>query len=379
MTTGKLDTKGHAVDERPLVLIIEDSPPMAMMLQMILDETYDVVLAYSGQQAMTVLHAQSFHLVLCDIGLPDTDGITLRRKIEADTKLQSIPFIFLTANESDRIATQACELGIDDYLQKPVDPAILLRAVKRSLMRNRQLTHTIGRQLDNDATQRLIPRLPAQIRGNQADLLFREASAGGGDMVMHIPRVHDDLIIIADVTGHGTQAKYFAHLYSGYLYGLLKHLNNQGAPHQIMQHLSNMVYNDENLGGNYVTCQILSVTPKGIDICSAGHPPPFLVSPQGTMLLPDTHSGPMPGLLPDAGYISTRYTLDADQALLCYTDGLLEGNRDITAIELFEVWIAAQSITTLSVQKIWQAYCTHFGSTLHDDVSIFTLRPCAPY
>ncbi|MDG1286188.1 MAG: SpoIIE family protein phosphatase [Rickettsiales bacterium] len=354
------------------ILVVEDTSPMALLIRKMLGAEYEVILAYTGQQAKDILRAQKIDLMLCDIGLPDIDGITLRKQMEQDVNLRGIPFVFLTANEKNAIEQQAYDLGVDDYLPKPVKQDKLLNTVRRILQRNQQLTHSIGEKLDAEATDRMIPRCPVEVGAYSTELLFKEASAGGGDMVLHFTRPQDEVIIIADVTGHGSKAKYFAHLYGGYLYGLLKHFNSNESPEILMAQLSDMIDADSHLVGNFITCQIISIQQGRLSICSAGHPPPLLLDKTGAKPLPI--EGTMPGLLAGTAYEPHLLTLHKDEALLLYSDGLVEGSRDLQAQEQFGTWLKEQS-ASLCMDRLWDGYLHHFGDLLYDDVTALIIRP----
>ncbi len=353
------------------ILVVEDVQPMALLIRKMFGEEYNVLLAYNAQEAKGILQSQSIDLVLCDIGLPDVDGITLRQQIEQDTALRAIPFVFLTANENSTIEQQAYDLGVDDYLPKPIEKEKLLNTVHRVLQRNQQLTHSIGEKLDAEATDRMIPHCPSNVAGYEAELLFKEASAGGGDMVLHFKRSQDELLLLADVTGHGTKAKYFAHLYGGYLYGLLKHMDSVEPPEVLMARLSDMIDADPYLAGNFITCQIVSLRKEVISIASAGHPPPILLDKGGAKLMPI--EGALPGLLAGTVYESYSLTLSKNQAVLLYSDGLTEGNRDPQAQQQFDKWLK-NSTSSLSTDNLWSGYTQHFGEVLYDDVTALIIR-----
>ena len=352
------------------ILVVEDAPAMAIIIKAMLEKEYPVTLAHDAASAEAYLSENPVSLILCDIGLPDMNGMEFRKKLEAQREWQSIPFVFLTADERECVANQACALGVDDYLHKPIEKEKLLRTIRRSLQRNQQITHHIDQKLCDEATERLSPTLPRHIGTYKTDLLFKEASAGGGDMVLHIPRAHDDIIVIADVTGHGTKAKYFAHLYSGYLYGLMKHLDANAPLSALMQQLNQMIFRDDQLGMNLITCQMLSLRGNVVEICNAGHPMPMLLR-HGFSAFIDS-SGPMPGLMQHTEYPTTRITLGDDEQLLCYTDGLVEGNRDQDAQEAFRAWLLAEQ-APLAMGTLWHAHQTCFNGALPDDVTAFTI------
>jgi CheY-like chemotaxis protein len=66
-------------------------------------------------------------VVLCDIGLPDTDGFTLAREIQKDPSMSGVRLIAVTAYSNDRDRERSRECGFELHLVKPVDPQFLLQ------------------------------------------------------------------------------------------------------------------------------------------------------------------------------------------------------------------------------------------------------------
>ena len=118
----------------PTVLVVDDRPNMLRLLQKVLGRDARVVIANRGGQAIEVLRASPVALVVCDLKMPDVDGLDVLR---ACKQLQpEAEFIVMTAHGSVATAIDAMKLGAYDYLTKPFEPeavrTVVLRALNRS-------------------------------------------------------------------------------------------------------------------------------------------------------------------------------------------------------------------------------------------------------
>ena len=125
------------------ILIVDDDPEIRRLLVDYLARNgYSAVSARDGREMWHVLERHAIDLIVLDLMLPDTDGLTLCRDLRAKPKsssLQAIPVLMLTARgeETDRII--GIEMGADDYLVKPFNPRELLARIKTILRRTRSL------------------------------------------------------------------------------------------------------------------------------------------------------------------------------------------------------------------------------------------------
>ena len=86
----------------------------------------------SGKEMLACVDTESIDMVLLDLGLPDEDGLVLARQLRARS---SLPIIVLTARKEQKDRLVALEIGADDYLTKPFDPAELVLRVRNLLGR----------------------------------------------------------------------------------------------------------------------------------------------------------------------------------------------------------------------------------------------------
>ncbi len=121
-------------DHRHKILIVEDSPVNAKVLEGVLKSYYRLDIAHSGPSAFKIAGSEdSPDLILLDIMMPGMDGYEVCRKLKAEDKTKKIPVIFMTAK--DRVEDEALgfSLGAVDYITKPVSTPIVLARVRTHL------------------------------------------------------------------------------------------------------------------------------------------------------------------------------------------------------------------------------------------------------
>ncbi|MCE3260895.1 MAG: response regulator with CheY-like receiver domain and winged-helix DNA-binding domain [Bacteroidetes bacterium] len=119
------------------ILIVEDEQSLANTLALNLRlENYDVLMAYSGNEAERVFnnHASEIGLVLLDVMLPERSGFDLFTEFR--TTEPGVPIIFLTAKGQSSDKISGLKLGADDYIVKPFELEELLLRIKNVLKRN---------------------------------------------------------------------------------------------------------------------------------------------------------------------------------------------------------------------------------------------------
>ena len=118
---------------KELILVVEDEKPLSDILCYNLEkEGYDVIVAFDGEQAISMGIEQKPGLILLDVMLPKFDGFQVCRKIR---EVSSVPIIMLTAKDEEVDKILGLELGADDYITKPYKVRELLARVKANLRR----------------------------------------------------------------------------------------------------------------------------------------------------------------------------------------------------------------------------------------------------
>lgn len=115
------------------ILIVEDQEDLASLLAMFMEkEGYTVQCAYSGEDALAYLETETVKLMILDIALPEMDGFAVCKKIRQNG---NTPILILSARVGKEDKLQGFQFGADDYMEKPVDPDLLIAKVRAVLQR----------------------------------------------------------------------------------------------------------------------------------------------------------------------------------------------------------------------------------------------------
>lgn len=118
----------------PAILIIEDEPAIAdTLLYALATEGFSPRWCATATEGLAALRAQTFALLVLDVGLPDANGFELCKQLRAAG--QDLPIVFLTSRSSEIDRIVGLEIGGDDYLVKPFSPRELTARIKVILRR----------------------------------------------------------------------------------------------------------------------------------------------------------------------------------------------------------------------------------------------------
>ena len=118
------------------VLIIDDNPiNLKLACDVLSGEGFSVERAQDAEQAQLILERMLPDLILMDIAMPGTDGLTLTRRLKADARFSHIPIVALTASAMKGDDRKALAAGCAGYVTKPIDTREFARRV-RALLRS---------------------------------------------------------------------------------------------------------------------------------------------------------------------------------------------------------------------------------------------------
>jgi len=145
------------------VLIVDDEPGVRSFLGEVLKgEGYVVTSAADGEEASRLLDQRGFHVVITDLRMPRVDGMTVVRKVRAESPETEV--IVLTGNATVATAVEAMKLGAFDYLVKPLSGPDELRIVVRRALERKRLTEDRQRsQRAPDPSDELVAQDPSML------------------------------------------------------------------------------------------------------------------------------------------------------------------------------------------------------------------------
>ena len=140
------------------ILVCDDEKDIVKAIKIYLSsEGYNVIEANDGLEALEAFKNNEIHLILLDIMMPKMDGLTTLHNIRQES---NVPVIFLSAKSEDTDKILGLNIGADDYITKPFNPAELIARVRSMLRRymdfgekNKSDIITIGNISLNDRTK----------------------------------------------------------------------------------------------------------------------------------------------------------------------------------------------------------------------------------
>lgn len=124
-------------EKRPFILVVDDNKDVLFMLREVLSHTYEVKTAQNADEALEVLRSATPQLIITDVMMPGTDGMSLTKIIKNNKHTMHIPLILLSARNTDEDKAEGLRVGADAYIGKPFNVQYLQAIVNR-LIENRK-------------------------------------------------------------------------------------------------------------------------------------------------------------------------------------------------------------------------------------------------
>ncbi|MEO7108673.1 MAG: diguanylate cyclase [Rhodoferax sp.] len=118
---------------KPKLLVVDDQPINIQVMHQVFGADYQVFMATSGAQALSICQANPPDLVLLDVVMPEMDGFEVCTQLKAHDATRNIPVIFVTAHSDAAQETHGLSVGAVDFISKPVNPAVVRARVKTHL------------------------------------------------------------------------------------------------------------------------------------------------------------------------------------------------------------------------------------------------------
>lgn len=177
----------------PILLVDDDERLRRAAGKVLSAENYEVLSAATGGEALARLKESAVALVVCDLCLPDLDGIALLKRVREIRPEAEV--VMITGHGSVEKAVEAMRLGAYDFIQKPLDSAALLRIVGKALEKqrlaseNRQLRRQLEQRRGVDALigdsplMQSVKQLIRQIAPTNVNVLIQGESGTGKEVV----------------------------------------------------------------------------------------------------------------------------------------------------------------------------------------------------
>ncbi len=324
------------------LLVVDDDRVTNRILQAQLEARgYEVDSASDGEQALE--QSARFHpdLLFLDVAMPGIGGLEVLERLKGQGP--DLAVIMMTAYGTEEVAIEALRRGADDYLRKPFDPAEFEAVLERTVARLRLSRQNVAlrRQLDEKRRQlevelaraarvqaELLPNTVPELEGFDLAARFVPAREVGGDFYDWMHTEPDNFTLtLGDVMGKGMPAALLMATARAVVRALI-----QGNPPAVAMNLAARALEGDLLrAASFLTLfhARLDVVARHVSYVDAGHGHVFVRRADGTLEGPEEGGIPL-GILPDEVYKEGSFVFGTGDALVVYSDGLVDAHPGST-------------------------------------------------
>lgn len=179
-------------DNKPLVLVVDDSDMNRFLLSQILLDDYNVIEACDGVEATQIIqdHFKELSIVLLDIVMPRMDGFGVLEFMNANDLIQDLPVIMISSMDEDSAIRRCYELGISDYVRRPFSADVVGKRVNnivRLYQRQRNLQREIREQIEErEKNSRVVTSIISHVVENR--------NGESGPHVIHVEQITEIIL-----------------------------------------------------------------------------------------------------------------------------------------------------------------------------------------
>lgn len=385
----------------PKILIVDDEPFNVDYLEQELDELdYATVSASNGQEALEKVASEFPDLVLLDIMMPVMDGFEVLTRLKANPGTRDIPVIVISANSDLKSVVRGIQLGAEDYLPKPFEPALLKARISSSLEKKHlrdieQLyLKSLERELDigREIQQGFLPSELPKVDGWEIAAYLKAAREVAGDFYDAFLLPDGNLLfVIGDVCDKGVGAALFMTLFRSLIRATAtSDLSCNGkdmaglTPAERLCHIisftNNYIADTHAEASMFATIFIGILDPQNstLTYMNCGHESPLWVKGDGsiTLLL---RTGPAVGVISGAKFVHREIAFEKNNLLLTFTDGIPDAtnveNVNFGKERLVEIIGSSALASGALLQKIEELLQQFTGAASQfDDITLLAIK-----
>ena len=381
------------------ILSVDDEAPIELLLKQffrrkIRSGEYEFFFARNGVEALAVLDEHpDIEIVLCDINMPEMDGLTLLAKLNERRNL-AMRVIMVSAYGDMKNIRLAMNNGAFDFATKPIDMDDLALTIEKAIgqidyvhasqKEHRQLESlqkdlALASEIQQYFLPSTFPPFPEDCDKLEIYASMEAAKDIGGDFYDFF-RIDDDQIglVIADVCGKGIPAALFMAVSQTIL--RTKAASSASAAECLTE--ANRLLADYSVEYMFVTTfyAIYNMKTGHVNYCNAGHNVPYVLRADGTIEQLPKSSNVMVGAFKEATYQEDSLQMGHGDTLVMYTDGVTEAmNRNDKAFGNKRLEFLLGGLSDLSCQQIVETVktgvsCFVDGAEQSDDMTMLVLR-----
>ncbi|MEO7456612.1 MAG: fused response regulator/phosphatase [Gemmatimonadaceae bacterium] len=378
------------------ILVVDDNELNRDILTRRLQRSGHVVeVAEHGVRALEMMAATSFDLVMLDIMMPEMNGYEVLARLKADPRLQHVPVIMITAVDDEESIVRCIELGAEDHMPKPFNPALLKARVASSLakkqLHDREQTYAAGLQRELDIGRRIqegfLPEHLPEAEGWELRACFVPARQVAGDFYDAFPLPGEKIaFVVADVCDKGVGAALFMAIFRSLFRALAEQrfmvASPADAPSAAL--LDVVTATNDYIGRTHASANMFATVFFGvldpvtghIWYVNGGHEAPIILGAGGAERVRLAPTGPAVGMMPDLQFHVAEASLGVGELLVAYTDGVLDAHDAAGAMFGEERMLASARSSPASALDAIQRALADFsaGVAAYDDVTMLSIR-----
>ncbi len=334
------------------ILIVDDESFNVDYLEQELEDlNYTICSATNGQQALDLLKNENPDLVLLDIMMPGMDGFEVLQILKANPESRNIPVVIISAANDMRSVIKGIQLGAEDYLPKPFDPALLKARISSSLEKKhlRDIEQLYLQSLQKEmsiASDIQAGFLPSSIPDTgswELSVYFKAAKEVAGDFYDVFDLPDGNLVcFIGDVCGKGVGAALFMTLFRSLLRvtsttDSFCAVTGSAAPDPMdrlryaVEFTNNYVATVHGDANMFATI-FIGIFYQGLGkfvYMNCGNEPPMIFRNGSKDVIRLMPTGPSIGIIEDVSFSVAEMDMEKGDMLVAFTDGLPDALNEV--------------------------------------------------
>lgn len=379
------------------ILVVDDEPDLKPLLELhfrkqIKDRELSFLFAENGLVALDKISSEKdVDLILTDINMPEMDGLTFLSKLQ-DLNENLISVVISAYGDMGNIR-QAMNIGAYDFLMKPIEFNDLDITLSKAISENQKIKEALKVSSQFIAIQQELEiakhiqqsMLPQELNSaevkNRFDIFSKMIAAKkvGGDFYDYFFIDENRLaFVIGDVADKGVPAA----LYMVMSRMIIKsYLISNPDLQTGFSHINNILVKD-NPSSMFVTvfCGILNLTNGQVEYVNAGHNPPCVITSSFEIKETETTDGIGLGVSENFKFVSKKFTLQQDEVIFLFTDGVTEAlNKEGVLFSNEKLINSLSQCANLSLDEIGNKVIADvrvhsLGTIQSDDITVFALK-----
>ena len=403
--TAAAETPPGSPAARRLLVVDDNEMNRDLLSRRLKQQGHRVANARNGREALEMIAAEEFDLVLLDIMMPELDGYKVLERMRAEGTLDQLPVIMISAVTEMESVIRCIEMGATDYLPKPFNPVLLKARVgatlekKRLRDRERLWAKSLERDLEigREIQRSFLPEDLPKPAGWEIAARFQPARQVAGDFydAFTLGGGRRVGLVVADVCDKGVGAALFMALFRSLLRALaerafaepvVQRSEGPGDDADSARLLSTVVSTNDYIARTHGSANmfatafvaVLDPAAGSLTWVNAGHEAPAVCGTAGVRArLPPT--GPALGMMPDMKFEARETLLAQGDTLFAFTDGVTEAKDGSGRFYSEEKLLAsiAESAPSASalLDRIEAAVSAHSsGAERSDDITMLAVK-----